>query len=155
MGKRMKYVFLVSHGELAHGMHTALEMFSGENREDILSVGLKNGMGADAFANQVRETLSVVKPEDEILLFADLVGGSPLTNAANVVAEMGLLEKTVMCGGNESASRIKRRHHEGHDGGRGAARFHHAGSKGRSAAVLCGGGRRRGRYLIRKRVKGG
>ena len=94
----MKYVFLVSHGELAHGMHTALEMFSGENREDILSVGLKNGMGADAFANQVRETLSVVKPEDEILLFADLVGGSPLTNAANVVAEMGLLEKTVMCG---------------------------------------------------------
>ncbi|HIW59385.1 MAG TPA: PTS fructose transporter subunit IIA [Candidatus Anaerobutyricum avicola] len=95
----MKYVFLVSHGELAHGMHTALEMFSGENREDILSVGLKNGMGADAFANQVRETLSVVKPEDEILLFADLVGGSPLTNAANVVAEMGLLEKTVMCGG--------------------------------------------------------
>ncbi len=95
----MKYVFLVSHGELAHGMHTALTMFAGENRDDILSVGLKNGMGADAFAEEVKKCLSVTGSDDEILLFADLVGGSPLTTAANVVAEMGLLDRTVMCGG--------------------------------------------------------
>ena len=95
----MKYVFLVSHGELAHGMHTALTMFAGESRDDILSVGLKNGMGADAFAEEVKKCLSATGSDDEILLFADLVGGSPLTTAANVVAEMGLLDRTVMCGG--------------------------------------------------------
>lgn len=95
----MKYIFLVSHGELAHGMHTALKMFAGENREDILSVGLKDGMGADVFAEEVKKCLSVVGSEDEILLFADLVGGSPLTTAANVTAEMGLLDRTVMFGG--------------------------------------------------------
>ncbi len=95
----MKYVFLVSHGELAHGMHTALKMLSGENREDILSVGLADGMSADVFVENVKKCLSVVGTEDEILLFADLVGGSPLTNAANTVAEMGLLDRTVMIGG--------------------------------------------------------
>ncbi len=95
----MKYVFLVSHGELAHGMHTALKMLSGENREDVLSVGLEDGMGADVFVENVKKCLSVVGKDDEIILFADLVGGSPLTNAANTIAEMGLMDRTVMVGG--------------------------------------------------------
>ena len=95
----MKYVFLVSHGELARGMHTALKMLSGENRDDILSVGLEDGMGADVFVENVKKTLSVVGEDDEILLFADLVGGSPLTNAANTIAELGMMDRTVMIGG--------------------------------------------------------
>lgn len=95
----MKYVFLVSHGELAQGMATALGMLAGQGREDILSAGLEDGMGADVFAEKVKECLSRVGAEDEILLFADLIGGSPLTNAANVIAELGLMDKTVMTGG--------------------------------------------------------
>lgn len=95
----MKYVFLVSHGELARGMHTALKMLSGEDRDDILSVGLEDGMGADVFVENVKKTLSVVGEDDEILLFADLVGGSPLTNAANTIAELGMMDRTVMIGG--------------------------------------------------------
>ena len=95
----MKYVFLVSHGELAQGMATALGMLAGQGREDILSAGLEDGMGADVFAEKVKECLSRVGAEDEILLFADLIGGSPLTNAANVIAELGLMDRTVMTGG--------------------------------------------------------
>ncbi len=95
----MKYVFLVSHGELAKGLHSALKMLTGESREDVLSVGLEDGMGADVFAQRVRECLGVIKEGDEILLFADLVGGSPLTTAANTIAEMGLMPRTVMIGG--------------------------------------------------------
>ena len=95
----MKYVFLVSHGELAKGMHSAVEMLAGGGRKDILSVGLENGMGADVFAEKVKEVLSVIGEGDEIILFADLVGGSPLTTASNVIAEMGLLSRTVMIGG--------------------------------------------------------
>ena len=56
-------------------------------------------MGADVFAEKVKECLSRVREEDEILLFADLIGGSPLTNAANVVTELGLMDRTVMTGG--------------------------------------------------------
>ena len=95
----MKYIVLVSHGTFAPGLHNALGMLAGENREDILSTSLKNGMGADEFAQNVREMLSVVTKEDEIFLFGDLLGGSPLTVTANVLAEEGLLGITTMISG--------------------------------------------------------
>ena len=88
----MKYVVLVSHGEFAPGLHTAITMLGGEDREDVLSTSLKNG-------DNVRELLSVVGEDDEIIMFADIVGGSPLATAANVIAEKGLLAKTTMIGG--------------------------------------------------------
>jgi PTS system N-acetylgalactosamine-specific IIA component len=95
----MRYVLLVSHGEFAPGLHKAIEMLAGSNREDVLSTSLKNGMGADEFADNVRAVLKDITEEDEIALFADIVGGSPLTTAANVIAEKGLLDRTVMVGG--------------------------------------------------------
>ncbi|MBQ6636511.1 MAG: PTS fructose transporter subunit IIA [Lachnospiraceae bacterium] len=95
----MKYVVLVSHGEFAPGLHKAVNMLAGEEREDVLSTSLKNGMGADEFAEKVKSVLSVVGPEDEIILFADIVGGSPLATTANVLMEMDLLGRTRMIGG--------------------------------------------------------
>jgi PTS system N-acetylgalactosamine-specific IIA component len=95
----MRYVLLVSHGEFAPGLHKAIEMLAGSNREDVLSTSLKNSMGADEFADNVRAVLKDITEEDEIALFADIVGGSPLTTAANVIAEKGLLDRTVMVGG--------------------------------------------------------
>ena len=95
----MKYVVLVSHGTMAPGLHNALSMLAGGGREDILSTSLENGMGASDFAEKVRSCISKVTQEDEILLFGDLVGGSPLTTAANVIAEQGLMGRTVMLGG--------------------------------------------------------
>ena len=85
----MKYMMLVSHGTFAPGLHNALSMLAGEGREDILSTSLENGRGS----------VSVVKDEDELILFGDLIGGSPLTTAANVIAEKGLLSRTRMIGG--------------------------------------------------------
>ena len=56
----MKYVVLVSHGEFAPGLHKAVNMLAGEEREDVLSTSLVNGMGADEFAENVKKVLSVV-----------------------------------------------------------------------------------------------
>lgn len=95
----MKYVFLVSHGEFAPGLHKAVNMLAGEERDDIISTSLRNGMGADEFAENVRTLLTKIGEEDELILFADIVGGSPLATAANVVAEAGLLDRTKMIGG--------------------------------------------------------
>ncbi|MBQ2641078.1 MAG: PTS fructose transporter subunit IIA [Lachnospiraceae bacterium] len=95
----MKYVMLVSHGEFAPGLHKAVNMLAGEEREDLLSTSLINGMGADEFAENVKSVLSVVGEDDEIILFADIVGGSPLATTANVLMETGLLAKTRMVGG--------------------------------------------------------
>ncbi len=95
----MKYIVLVSHGTFAPGLHNALKMLAGEDREDILSTSLENGMGSDAYVENVRKCVEGIKEEDEVLLLGDLVGGSPLTLASNVIAERGLLSKTVIIGG--------------------------------------------------------
>lgn len=95
----MKYIVLVSHGTFAPGLHNALLMLAGEDREDILSTSLENGMGSDIYIENVRKCISKITKDDEILLLGDLVGGSPLTLAANVIAEEGFLQNTVMIGG--------------------------------------------------------
>lgn len=95
----MKYVFLVSHGTMALGVHDALRMLAGEGRADICSTSLENGMSSEVYAENVRKCVREMKEADEILLFGDLVGGSPLTTAANVIAEQGLLNRTAMIGG--------------------------------------------------------
>ena len=95
----MRYVFIVSHGMLAKGMHDAVKMLSGNESGEIQSIGLERDMGADEFADKFRKLLKPVQPEDGIILFADIVGGSPLSTAANVIAEEGLLDKTLMIGG--------------------------------------------------------
>ena len=83
----------------ANGIHDAVKMLSGNESDEIRSIGLLRDMGADEFAVEFREILPELGPEDEIIMFADIVGGSPLSTAANVIAEEGLLDKTLMIGG--------------------------------------------------------
>jgi PTS system N-acetylgalactosamine-specific IIA component len=64
-----------------------------------MSVSLKNGMGQDEFADEVRNLLKVVKADDELIVFADIIGGSPLTTTADVASELGILGNTRMIGG--------------------------------------------------------
>lgn len=95
----MRYVILVSHGMFASGIHDAVKMLSGNESDEIRSIGLLRDMGADEFAVEFRKILPKLGPDDEIIMFADIVGGSPLSTAANVIAEEGLLDKTLMIGG--------------------------------------------------------
>ena len=95
----MRYVLIVSHGMFANGIHDAVKMLSGNESDEIRSIGLLRDMGADEFAVEFRKILPELGPEDEIIMFAAIVGGSPLSTAANVIAEEGLLDKTLMIGG--------------------------------------------------------
>ena len=83
----------------ANGIHDAVKMLSGNESDEIRSIGLLRDMGADECAVEFRKILPELGPEDEIIMFADIVGGSPLSTAANVIAEEGLLDKTLMIGG--------------------------------------------------------
>lgn len=89
----MLYTLLVSHGEFAPGLHTAVKMIAGDNPH-VMSTSLKDGMGADELAVNVAKLLEVITPEDKLVVLADLMGGSPLTTTMNVVAEKGLLANT-------------------------------------------------------------
>ncbi len=90
----MKYVLLVSHGTLAPSMHETLKAFFLGDRADLIHANMEEGMGPDEYIDEVRETLSVIKPEDELIVLADLLGGSPLTYASYVINEMGLLDRS-------------------------------------------------------------
>ncbi|MDO5785223.1 MAG: PTS fructose transporter subunit IIA [Eubacteriales bacterium] len=94
----MRYIILVSHGTFAPGLHNAIGMMLGK-REDIRSTSLKDGMDTETYKEHVAELIADIGTEDEILLLADIIGGSPLTNALNVLTEKGLLDRTIAIGG--------------------------------------------------------
>ena len=95
----MRYLILVSHGTFAPGLHNALGMMAGSDREDIRSTSLLDGMDVDTFRANFAELVGDITPEDEIILTADIIGGSPLTTALDVLTEKGLLDKTLAIGG--------------------------------------------------------
>lgn len=95
----MKYLVLVSHGGLAEGVQSSLKMFAGDKTDQIIAVGLKEGKSVDDFALDFRQALAVLEAEDTVLVLADIVGGSPLTTAASVLAELGKLDSAVILGG--------------------------------------------------------
>ena len=95
----MRYLILVSHGTFAPGLHNALGMMAGSDREDIRSTSLLDGMDVDTFRANFTELVQDITPEDEIILTADIIGGSPLTTALDVLTEKGLLGKTLAIGG--------------------------------------------------------
>lgn len=95
----MRYLILVSHGTFAPGLHNALGMMAGSDREDIRSTSLLDGMDVDTFCANFAELVQDITPEDEIILTADIIGGSPLTTALDVLTEKGLLARTLAIGG--------------------------------------------------------
>ena len=103
----MKYVVLVSHGTFAPGLHSVLKMLAGGEREDVISVGLEDGMSADEFAEKFSNAISKITTDDEIILLGDIVGGSPLTNAIEQVSNKGLIKNTVIFGGMNLADMLK------------------------------------------------
>lgn len=95
----MRYLILVSHGTFAPGLHNALGMMAGSDREEIRSTSLLDGMDVDTFRANFAELVQDITPEDEIILTADIIGGSPLTTALDVLTEKGLLARTLAIGG--------------------------------------------------------
>ena len=95
----MKYVLLVSHGTFANGLHSVLEMMAGSDRNDILSTNLINVMTVEKFEGEVEKLVQEITQEDQIILLADLIGGSPLTTTLNVLSKKDMLKNTMVFGG--------------------------------------------------------
>ena len=94
----MKYEVLVSHGLFAQGLGNALSMLAGE-RDDVIAVGLENGKSAEQFAQIFADAISKITADDEIILLGDIIGGSPLTTAKNVITGKGFMKNTTVIGG--------------------------------------------------------
>ena len=94
----MRYFILVSHGEFAPGMKNALGMLAGE-RDDLLATSLLDGMDVNTYRARFADTVKDVTAEDEVILFGDLISGSPFPTALDVLAQKGISEKLVAVGG--------------------------------------------------------
>ena len=95
----MKYVVLVSHGTFAPGLHNTLGMLAGSERKDILVTSLLDGMSISTFEKNFIELIKDIAINDNIVLLADIIGGSPMTTALKVLENKGLLKNTMAFGG--------------------------------------------------------
>lgn len=91
-----RYVVIVSHGKFAEGLENALSMLVGK-RDDVLAVGLEDGKTVNDFVELFDKSVEKITTEDEVILLGDLIGGSPLTNATNVLTQKDI--KVVIMGG--------------------------------------------------------
>lgn len=82
----MRYLIVISHGELASGFCNALEMLVGE-REDVLHAAFKDGMGLPEFKENIKSMIDPITADDEVIVMADLISGSPLTTTMEAIAE--------------------------------------------------------------------
>lgn len=97
----MKYLIMISHGRFAEGVKTSLEMFAGDANDRVFALCLHNGKSADDFKKDVEDFLDQhkFKEEDEFIVLADIIGGSPLTTFLNVFSARGYLNRAVVLGG--------------------------------------------------------
>lgn len=95
----MRYVIFVSHGTFAPGLYNALGMIAGTGRDDLLCTSLLDGMDVATYGKNLTELIAPITAEDEVILMGDLAGGSPLTKAAEMLAQKGVLKNTAVIGG--------------------------------------------------------
>lgn len=92
---------MVSHGRFAEGVKTSLKMFAGDANDRVFALCLHNGKSADDFKKEVEAFLDQhdFKENDEFVVLADIIGGSPLTTFLNVFSARGYLNRAVVLGG--------------------------------------------------------
>ena len=73
----MKYVFLLSHGDLAQGIKQMAEMVLGPI-DSCIPISFKDGMGIDIFKKEFNNTMATYKVlENECIFICDLKNGTP------------------------------------------------------------------------------
>lgn len=94
----MTYLLLVSHSTFAEGIEEALGMLMG-TRPFVLSCGMEDGTSAAEYRTQFSEVIEPLTSSDNIVLLADMGGGSPVKTAMAVIEARGLAKNTVAFGG--------------------------------------------------------
>lgn len=94
----MRNIVLISHGELADGMHSVVRMIAGDRRE-VYSICLSQDMDAGAFMEECKKVFSLIPDTDQIILLTDILSGSPILNALSVLESEKRQDQTIVIGG--------------------------------------------------------
>lgn len=94
----MKHLLLVSHATLAQGIEDALRMLLGSH-EYVHALSMAEGTSPDELTDDLARLVDGFSPNDEVVLLADIAGGSPATRALDVLDRAGFANRTVAFGG--------------------------------------------------------
>lgn len=89
----MKGILIMSHGELAKGMMNTVSLFFG-NLEKMDYLCLYQDDNPDEFKMKIQERLNALDDGDGVLIIGDIIGGTPLNQAAYFANE-----KVIILGG--------------------------------------------------------
>lgn len=94
----MRNILIVSHGSMAKGIYESATMIYGEitNAQYLC---LENGKGIESFSEELDKVLEKISKSNEIVILADLKGGSPYNTTVSKLSEKGLLDKSIVFSG--------------------------------------------------------
>lgn len=83
---------ITGHGAYAPGIHGAMEMITGK-QEKVKVIPFLPEMTLEVFKNEIVVSIDTLKKEvSEIIIFSDLLGGTPFKIAAEIVMNQGGIE---------------------------------------------------------------
>lgn len=96
----MKGIILASHGRLAEGMLDTLQIFS-DGAKQVKALCLMAGDDVAEFVNRLKEAIDSVDTGDGVVVFCDLLFGSPCNCSARLLNDPQYADKiTVVTGMN-------------------------------------------------------
>jgi len=70
-------IVLLSHGSFAEGLKETLEMFFGNNIEQLETICFRNEDNIDDFEKEIGKKINEVDKGDGVVVFCDLFAGTP------------------------------------------------------------------------------
>jgi PTS system mannose-specific IIB component len=92
-------IVIASHGEFADGIKQSASMIFGE-QEKVQSVTFKPGEGPEALHQKLLDAIATFEANDEVLILADLWGGSPFNQSSAVFKENASRKIAIITGLN-------------------------------------------------------
>jgi len=91
----MKGILLISHGGMAAGTLDSIKVFFGDQIEKIDILSLAHEDSPEYFLEQLNEKVAILDDGDGVIVFADLLGGTP----ANVTVRIMEADKVDLISG--------------------------------------------------------
>ncbi|MFV0479941.1 MAG: PTS sugar transporter subunit IIA [Anaerorhabdus sp.] len=94
----MKKILLVSHGEMAEGTKKAAEMIAGKS-EQLEALCLSEDGDIEQFKKELSSKFNGYSKESQVIVVADLMGGSPYLAVLEMLGKQNKLNEVVAIAG--------------------------------------------------------
>lgn len=87
-------ILLISHGNMASGIKSSLNMFFGDEIPQLDTLCLSENTSPESFGEEIGNKIKELDTGDGVVVFADLIGGTPCNQAFKYISS-----KVVLIGG--------------------------------------------------------